>query len=78
MKDSNLYITNLPKDISEEEIQKLFCHYGEIVQKSVLKDKITGMPRGVAFVRFVNFFLCNFCLFWGKTCCLGSLEYQEL
>ena len=51
MKDSNLYITNLPKDITEEEVHKLFCSYGEIVQKSVLKDKITGMPRGVAFVR---------------------------
>lgn len=51
MKDSNLYITNLPKDITEDEVHKLFCRFGEIVQKSVLKDKITGMPRGVAFVR---------------------------
>nr|CAI5817544.1 unnamed protein product [Callosobruchus analis] len=52
MKDSNLYITNLPKDVTEEDIDNLFKHYGEIVQRTVLKDKITGMPRGVAFVRY--------------------------
>ncbi|CAG9861128.1 unnamed protein product [Phyllotreta striolata] len=52
MKDSNLYITNLPKDITEEEVDNLFRGYGEIVQRTVLKDKVTGMPRGVAFVRF--------------------------
>ncbi|CAH1973967.1 unnamed protein product [Acanthoscelides obtectus] len=52
MKDSNLYITNLPKDVTEEDIDNLFKHYGEIVQRTVLKDKITGLPRGVAFVRY--------------------------
>lgn len=52
MKDSNLYITNLPKDITEQQIDNMFCEYGEIVQRTVLKDKVTGMPRGVAFVRF--------------------------
>ncbi|XP_044260221.1 sex-lethal homolog [Tribolium madens] len=52
MKASNLYITNLPKDVTEDDVHRLFSSYGEIIQKSVLKDKITGMPRGVAFVRF--------------------------
>lgn len=52
MKDSNLYITNLPKDVTEDDIDKMFSAYGEIVQRTVLKDKITGMPRGVAFVRY--------------------------
>ncbi|CAH1117620.1 unnamed protein product [Phaedon cochleariae] len=52
MKDSNLYITNLPKDVTEKDVDNLFNKYGEIVQRTVLKDKITGMPRGVAFVRF--------------------------
>ncbi|KAL1501274.1 hypothetical protein ABEB36_006625 [Hypothenemus hampei] len=52
MKDSNLYITNLPKDVTEQDVENLFKEYGEIVQRTVLKDKHTGMPRGVAFVRF--------------------------
>ncbi|ENN72555.1 hypothetical protein YQE_10895, partial [Dendroctonus ponderosae] len=50
MKDSNLYITNLPKDVTEQDVENLFKHYGEIVQRTVLKDKHTGLPRGVAFV----------------------------
>ncbi|KAJ8974945.1 hypothetical protein NQ317_011507 [Molorchus minor] len=50
MKDSNLYITNLPKDVTEQEVDNLFKDYGEIVQRTVLKDKITGLPRGVAFI----------------------------
>lgn len=52
MKDSNLYITNLPKDVTEQDVDNLFRKYGEIVQRTLLKDKITGMPRGVAFVRY--------------------------
>ncbi|KAJ8921274.1 hypothetical protein NQ315_013746 [Exocentrus adspersus] len=52
MKDSNLYITNLPKDVTEDDVDNLFKDFGEIVQRTVLKDKITGLPRGVAFVRF--------------------------
>ncbi|CAH0548597.1 unnamed protein product [Brassicogethes aeneus] len=52
MKDSNLYITNLPKDVTEQDVDRLFQDYGEIVQRTVLKDKITGLPRGVAFVRY--------------------------
>lgn len=51
MKDSNLYITNLPKDVTEQDVENLFKDYGEIVQRTVLKDKHTGLPRGVAFVR---------------------------
>lgn len=52
MKDSNLYISNLPKDFSERDLEQLFSAFGEIIQKNVLKDKHSGLPRGVAFVRF--------------------------
>lgn len=51
MKDSNLYITNLPKTVNEQDIDQIFGDYGEIIQRTILKDKITGLPRGVAFVR---------------------------
>ncbi|KAK5638173.1 hypothetical protein RI129_012468 [Pyrocoelia pectoralis] len=52
MKYSNLYVTNLPKNVTEEDMDNLFGEFGEIIQRTVLKDKITGMPRGVGFVRF--------------------------
>lgn len=57
IKDSNLYITNLPRSYTEQDIEKLFGEFGDIVQKNILKDKITGMPRGVAFVRSVLEFI---------------------
>jgi len=52
IKDTNLYVQNLPKTFTEDDLVELFSSYGNIVQKSILKDKITGMPRGVGFVRF--------------------------
>ena len=41
------------RDVNEDELTQLFSAYGNIVQMNLLKDKITGMPRGVAFVRLV-------------------------
>ncbi|XP_012144867.1 sex-lethal homolog isoform X6 [Megachile rotundata] len=52
IKETNLYVTNLPRNITESQIDDIFSKYGNIVQKNILKDKITGLPRGVAFVRF--------------------------
>ncbi|XP_055640019.1 protein sex-lethal isoform X2 [Toxorhynchites rutilus septentrionalis] len=52
IKETNLYITNLPRTITEEQLDIIFGKYGTIVQKNILRDKLTGQPKGVAFVRF--------------------------
>ncbi|XP_072934204.1 sex-lethal homolog [Epargyreus clarus] len=52
IKDTNLYVTNLPRAITEEQLETIFGKYGRIVQKHILRDKNNGTPRGVAFVRF--------------------------
>ncbi|TGZ37556.1 Sex-lethal-like protein [Temnothorax longispinosus] len=52
IKETNLYVTNLPRNITESQIDELFSKFGNIVQKNILRDKLTGLPRGVAFVRF--------------------------
>lgn len=52
IKDTNLYVTNLPRHYNESDLEVLFGAYGQIVQKNLLMDKITGLPRGVAFVRY--------------------------
>lgn len=54
IKETNLYITNLPRTITDEQLDIIFGKYGTIVQKNILRDKLTGFPRGVAFVRLVN------------------------
>lgn len=52
IKDTNLYVTNLPRTITDDQLETIFGKYGSIVQKNILRDKLTGKPRGVAFVRF--------------------------
>ena len=39
------------RNITEQYLDMLFGKFGQIVQKNLLKAKLTGMPRGVAFVR---------------------------
>lgn len=51
LRETNLYITNLPRTITEDQLDIIFGKYGLIVQKNILRDKLTGQPRGVAFVR---------------------------
>ncbi|KAG4069746.1 hypothetical protein HA402_003187 [Bradysia odoriphaga] len=52
LKETNLYVTNLPRTITEEQLDEIFGKYGLIVQKNILRDKMTGKPRGVAFIRY--------------------------
>ncbi|KAK7070886.1 hypothetical protein SK128_003093, partial [Halocaridina rubra] len=52
IKETNLYIQNIPRTYNLDQLEELFSSYGQIVQKNLLKDKVTGLPRGVGFVRF--------------------------
>ncbi|XP_030381512.1 sex-lethal homolog isoform X2 [Scaptodrosophila lebanonensis] len=52
IKDTNLYVINLPRSINDEQLDRIFSPYGRIVQRNILRDKLTGRPRGVAFVRY--------------------------
>ncbi len=55
LNDANYFVI-IYRDVTEEELINIFSAHGNIVQMNLLKDKITGMPRGVAFVRYVLFF----------------------
>jgi len=52
IKDTNLYVANLPRTITEDQLDTIFSEYGTIIQKNILRDRSTGEPNGVAFVRF--------------------------
>jgi RNA recognition motif-containing protein len=45
-----LFIKNLPKDITEEELNKLISDYGNVVTVKILTDPDSGESRGCAFV----------------------------
>eukprot|EP01147_Barroeca_monosierra_P000368 gene370-7855_t len=47
---ANLYIRNLPRTITEEDLHSIFGPYGEIISSRLLCEG--GVCKGVAFVRF--------------------------
>ena len=47
---SNLYVGNLPFEVSEEELRELFEAQGAVVSAKVITDRETGRPRGFGFV----------------------------
>lgn len=64
------------RNITESQIDDIFSKYGNIVQKNILKDKLTGLPRGVAFVRYVFSILITFSFlksYLAKICCKGTV-----
>ncbi|KAG7277552.1 hypothetical protein CRUP_030714 [Coryphaenoides rupestris] len=52
IKDANLYISGLPKTLSQQELEEMFTRYGRIINSRVLVDQASGVSRGVAFIRF--------------------------
>uniref|UniRef100_A0A3Q3JJJ6 ELAV-like protein n=1 Tax=Monopterus albus TaxID=43700 RepID=A0A3Q3JJJ6_MONAL len=52
IKDANLYISGLPRSMTQKDVEDMFSHYGHIINSRVLVDQGTGVSRGVAFIRF--------------------------
>jgi len=48
-----LFARNLPYTVTEEDITKLFEHYGPLTEVTIPVDKEGGHPIGYAFVTFV-------------------------
>jgi len=48
--DSRLHVGNLPYSVTEEELRQLFSQAGTVRSVSLPIDRLTGRPRGFAFV----------------------------
>lgn len=46
----NIYIGNISRDLSEEELHDAFAAFGQVSTVNIIKDKFTGEYRGFAFV----------------------------
>ena len=46
----NIYIGNLPYDVSEEELKELFSQFGEVSSSSIIMDRFSGQSKGFGFV----------------------------
>ncbi|XP_018095111.1 ELAV-like protein 3 isoform X6 [Xenopus laevis] len=57
IRDANLYVSSLPKNMNQKEMEQLFSQYGRIITSRILVDQVTGdsttcVSRGVGFIRF--------------------------
>ena len=46
----NIYVGNLSRDVTEEELRQAFESFGRVESATVIKDKFTGESRGFGFV----------------------------
>jgi len=46
----NLYLGNLSRDVTEDELRELFQPFGKIDSLSVIKDKFSGVSKGFGFI----------------------------
>ncbi|KAJ4968975.1 hypothetical protein NE237_015676 [Protea cynaroides] len=49
-----LFIGGISWDTSEDKLKEYFGNYGEVLQTVIMRDKITGRPRGFGFVVFAD------------------------
>ncbi|XP_076279232.1 ELAV-like protein 1 isoform X5 [Lasioglossum baleicum] len=57
IKGANLYVSGLPKNMTQLDLENLFSSYGRIITSRILCDNITepiptGLSKGVGFIRF--------------------------
>jgi RNA recognition motif-containing protein len=46
----NIYVGNLSRDVTEEDLRQAFAAFGEVATVTIIKDKFSGEPRGFGFV----------------------------
>jgi len=46
----NIYVGNLSRDVTDEELRKEFEAFGKVESVNVIKDKYSGQSRGFGFV----------------------------
>ncbi|XP_055388795.1 ELAV-like protein 2 isoform X2 [Condylostylus longicornis] len=52
IKGANLYVSGLPKNLSQPDLESMFSPYGKIITSRILCDNISGLSKGVGFIRF--------------------------
>jgi RNA recognition motif-containing protein len=47
---TKIFVGNLSYQATQEELESMFSAYGTVDQVSIITDRVTGQPRGFAFV----------------------------
>ena len=48
--NTKLYVGNLSYNVTENDLQDLFAQHGPVTEVNLMLDKMSGRPRGFAFV----------------------------
>lgn len=51
---NKLFVGNLPYSVDEMQLRQMFEPFGELVEVTVIKDRMTGRSKGFGFVTFKN------------------------
>lgn len=54
LSESTLFVGTLPRTANENELRSVFSVFGVIADVTILRDKMTGLSKGCAFVKFEN------------------------
>lgn len=46
----NIFVGNLSRDVTNEDLQQAFAAFGEVTSANVIRDKFSGDSRGFGFV----------------------------
>jgi RNA recognition motif-containing protein len=46
----NIYVGNLAKDVTDEELQNAFAEYGHINSVKIIRDMFSGESKGFGFI----------------------------
>jgi len=46
----NIYVGNLPYNVTEEDLREAFSEFGEVSSVNVITDKYSGQAKGFGFV----------------------------
>jgi RNA recognition motif-containing protein len=49
-----IYVGNLPYEISEDLLRQEFAAYGNVASVDIISDRVSGRPKGFAFVEMPN------------------------
>lgn len=51
---NKLYVGNLSKETTEEELEEFFSSYGTVLSARIKRDNVTGEPWGYGFVEMAD------------------------
>jgi len=49
-KKVNIYVGNLSRDVTEEDLREAFGAFGQVASANIIKDRFSGESRGFGFV----------------------------